>query len=227
MKTITCQLCGKEKRTLSANVGKYCSMACKSAAAERVERVCPGCGQRIVQLRSQAVGREYCSRPCRQEHKRKLRTKICEVCSGEYQYHRPEQRFCSLKCRSEGVQSPAYQDGRSAHPQYGRWYNMMMRCHNPHSPYYSLYGGRGIEVHPDWHTPANFYQYVEEQLGPCPPKHSIDRINNNRGYEPGNIRWATPLEQYRNRRAYITNPQGSRKIRKGITQSAPNVWVIR
>jgi len=65
---------------------------------------------------------------------------------------------------------------------------------------YSRYGGRGIGIHQDWLQYENFATYI----GPPPTeKHSVDRINNNKGYEPGNVRWATPKEQAANRKSNV------------------------
>lgn len=96
--------------------------------------------------------------------------------------------------------------GLSKHPSYNRWYNMIQRCERPHHRAYLHYGGRGIRVAPEWLDPAVFLAYVDATLGPCPPGYSLDRIDNDRGYEPGNIRWATWPEQARNRRKRRTSP---------------------
>jgi hypothetical protein len=77
---------------------------------------------------------------------------------------------------------------------------MMHRCYNSNNKMYCHYGGRGIVVCEEWHDVREFIQYCEEVLGPLPPKYSIDRIDNDGDYEPGNIRWATASEQIRNRR---------------------------
>lgn len=79
---------------------------------------------------------------------------------------------------------------------------MVARCTKPGHPAYRFYGGRGIAVCEDWMTPENFYRYLDDVLGPCPPGHSIDRIDNNSNYEPGNLRWATRSQQSANRNPY-------------------------
>lgn len=80
---------------------------------------------------------------------------------------------------------------------------MIARCGDPEHPKYRLYGARGISVCDEW---QNFRKYVEavRKLGlpPTPDHKTIDRIDNDRNYEPGNIRWATNSEQMSNRRPY-------------------------
>lgn len=81
---------------------------------------------------------------------------------------------------------------------YSTWENMVSRCHNPNNPYFQKYGGRGIEVCDRWRTFENFLA----DMGDRPSRlYSIDRVDNDSGYEPGNCRWATKKEQQRNRRA--------------------------
>lgn len=75
--------------------------------------------------------------------------------------------------------------------------NILQRCNNPNHPRYHDYGGRGIKC-----SFATFREFYHE-LGLRPsPDHSVDRIDNDLGYVPGNLRWATPLEQAQNRRPH-------------------------
>jgi hypothetical protein len=88
--------------------------------------------------------------------------------------------------------------GRSGSKEFHTWGQMIQRCRNPRHPRYSDWGGRGIAVCPRWRE--SFAAFLED-MGEAPtPKHTIDRIDNDRGYEPGNCRWATTAEQNRNSR---------------------------
>jgi hypothetical protein len=83
------------------------------------------------------------------------------------------------------------------------------RCVNPKGVGYERYGGRGIMFL--FESVEDATRWVAANLGPRPSKHhSIDRIDNNRHYEPGNLRWATAAEQNRNKRAYQRTPEGER-----------------
>lgn len=77
---------------------------------------------------------------------------------------------------------------------------MLRRCEDPSRPGYPNYGGRGIRVCDRWHDFTAFSADVGERPS---PRHSLDRIDNARGYEPGNVRWATRHEQSRNTRRNI------------------------
>ena len=86
------------------------------------------------------------------------------------------------------------------HPLYGTHRAMMWRCHNPRHHAFKNYGARGIAVCPDWHDIAVFVAWIEANLGPRPDGMTLDRINNDGNYEPGNVQWATWPEQRRNQR---------------------------
>jgi len=115
-------------------------------------------------------------------------------------------------------QRGTYKDGRKSHQHYVRWAGMVSRCHNPKAPDYGNYGGRGIVVCKEWRdNPFAFYQFLET-LGPRPAGHTLDRIDVDGNYEPGNLRWASVLEQNTNRR-----PQ---RARLTLRRVKPGVWVI-
>ncbi len=78
---------------------------------------------------------------------------------------------------------------------YIRWGGMIQRCYQPSASSYAYYGGRGIAVCDRWRE--SFAAFMED-LGECPEGHELDRIDTNKGYEPGNCAWATRMEQMKN-----------------------------
>jgi len=96
----------------------------------------------------------------------------------------------------------------TSHQREYHIYRMMIyRCTVKEHSGYKNYGGRGIKVHPDWLDAKEGFKRWFEHVGVRPsPQHTIDRINNEGNYEPGNVRWATPEEQAANKRP-ISQPQ--------------------
>lgn len=82
---------------------------------------------------------------------------------------------------------------------YKAWWNMIRRCTNPSDAGYKDYGARGISVCQRWmNSFDNFYADIEPRPS---SRHTLDRINNDGNYEPGNLKWSTRQEQARNRRS--------------------------
>jgi hypothetical protein len=108
---------------------------------------------------------------------------------------------------------------------YQSWRAMKSRCLNPKADQYSRYGGAGITVCPRWEN----YQLFLDDMGSRPSgKHTIDRIKNYVGYQPGNCRWADHLTQQNNRGSHhiliyrgrsMTMAQAIRLSNNGLAKS--------
>jgi hypothetical protein len=130
----------------------------------------------------------------------------------------------ALKEKDKWEKSPR---GRS----YLNWQTMKARCENERNPHYQYYGGRGIAVCDRWQSFDDFL----EDMGEWPRGMTLERIDNSRGYEPGNCRWATRKEQQENRRNNIyVGIEGGERItlaeycrKYGLNQSTIRVRLHR
>lgn len=98
--------------------------------------------------------------------------------------------FCSRHCYRKSSH------GLSGHPLFDIWKSMVSRCQNPKDKQYSGYGARGIAVCDRWMDIKNFIA----DMSPRPCGHSIERVDNDKGYDPANCIWADPKAQAANRR---------------------------
>ncbi len=121
-------------------------------------------------------------------------------CGNEF----PEVRHKHLGCGCAVGRTSVH--GMSHTPEHEAWAAMRKRCENPRHAAYPNYGGRGVRVCQRWQSFENFY----EDMGSRPsPLHSLDRVDNDGGYEPANCRWATKSEQASNRRLRRRSADGS------------------
>jgi hypothetical protein len=94
--------------------------------------------------------------------------------------------------------------GLTQHALYQTWWAVVRRCEDPDCVEYEYYGGRGISLYGPWHDVTVFIQWIEANLGPRPEGMTLDRIDNDGNYEPGNVRWADRLTQRHNGRQPIS-----------------------
>ena len=128
--------------------------------------------------------------------------------------------------RSCGCGAPPRMDprrkGAAKAPERRAWSAMWTRCRNRRCRSFPNYGGRGITVCARW---AEFSAFLAD-MGPRPsPNHSLDRINVNGNYEPGNCRWATYTEQQRNRRDNVFTVEIVREIRRRMDQGESHIAI--
>lgn len=105
----------------------------------------------------------------------------------------------SQSCGCLGIeQSRARQTkhGKRFSPEYSSWQSMKARCLDPDNKDYPRWGGRGVTVCQEW---INSFEAFYEHIGVRPSGTTLDRKDNTKGYERGNVRWATGSEQQRNR----------------------------
>lgn len=140
---------------------------------------------------------------------------------------RPSNAFnvdCKI-CASLGGKNHSYKHGKCRSKIYNVWAKMIARCTNPNSNRYENYAGRGITVCDSWlESFENFYA----DMGDRPtPKHSIERINNDKGYSPDNCRWATNKEQANNKttNVFITYLGTKKTIAQWCDESVSGVTI--
>lgn len=135
------------------------------------------------------------------KNKRKHVRLQCVVCK-LFREVRADAARCVTMCRSCHARQNVQQGtlhGESRTAVYRIWRGIRARCNNPKCSAYPRYGARGITVAPEWDCSAGFARFTEH-IGPRPSlRHSVDRIDNTEGYVPGNVRWALPQDQARNR----------------------------
>lgn len=104
--------------------------------------------------------------------------------------------------------------GMSKTKLYKVWAAMLDRCYNDNLATFNHYGGRGIKVHERLHTFQGFMEVIGKDYK---PGLTLDRIDNNKDYEPGNLRWVTMGEQSRNK-------SSNRKCKHPVTGKETSYW---
>jgi hypothetical protein len=96
--------------------------------------------------------------------------------------------------------SSAVNEGRGQASIYKIWANIKQRCTNTANPRYKDYGGRGITMCEQW---LNSFETFYADIGDRPDDLTLDRIDNDKGYEPNNVRWVTRADNNRNSRRCV------------------------
>jgi hypothetical protein len=112
--------------------------------------------------------------------------------------------------------------GHNISPTYRTWRSMIARCYYPTEAAYPDYGAKGVRICDRWRH--DFVAFLAD-MGPRPPACSIDRIDNTKGYEPGNCRWADKYTQARNRRTPVR--QARTHCKRGHEFTAENTRMSR
>lgn len=118
-------------------------------------------------------------------------------------------RSCGCLCHDVNSKLAKTGNSRRTHGMsktkiYNEWLGIKKRCNNPNESNYANYGGRNIKLCEEWEKDfVAFFNYMSNLPHYGEEGYSIDRIDNDGNYEPGNVRWATRTQQNRNRRDSI------------------------
>ena|SRR5208283_2435701 len=153
-----------------------------------------------------------------QRHPRLLCVCVCGVVKDLDRHHVLTGHSTSCGCQPSRLKHGHARKRGLRSPTHLVWSAMWQRCTNPDNPKWQEYGGRGITVCERWKEFKNFL----EDMGPRPAGmqgkralYSIERMDNDGNYEPGNCKWATAKEQRANQRSFPSRPNRRAYSRSG------------
>ena len=114
--------------------------------------------------------------------------------------------------------------GNELHPLYSRWLSMTQRCTNPNNVNYKNYGAKGISIAEDLRSFEDYCAYVTSLDNYDPENCQIDRIDGNKGYMKGNLRWASQSVQIANQ---LSSGKGNNKYTGVNWSKTHNRWIAR
>lgn len=188
--------------------------------------VAPKHSHRFIDMTGQSIGGQYIIGCAGLDAHGQAVWSVRCVCGSERtvtggKLRRGEAGSCGC-VKSERISASLTRHGDAANgqltPEYRTWSNMIDRCERESSKSWKNYGGRGIMVCARWRE--SFAAFLADMGRKPTSKHSIDRIDNDRGYEPDNCRWATRLEQARNKRGIRFVHLYDEAARNGVSKDA-------
>jgi hypothetical protein len=218
--------CGNQASVLQTSLRRGLSKSCGCAQKGGLQEITPG--TRFGRLIVVQEAERHISPKGKISRQWKC---LCDC--GEYTFV----QFSNLKnggtqscgCYKKEIQESGgtyWKHGQTKSQLYRVWHGMKQRCLNPNYPAYKDYGGRGITVCDRW---INSFENFLSDMGECPPGLSLDRIDNNGNYEPGNCKWRSRIEQENNKRSNVYIEWQGRRITlaEAARLSGINYSVIR
>lgn len=155
------------------------------------------------------------------------RQAFCKLCMTSY---RPQNEFVTVRRQRDGKlqeytrRGPNHGDSKTV--LYRVWKGMRERCHNPKAQNYRFYGGRGIQVCPEWYADWLVFKAWAMESG-FESGMQLERRDNDQGYGPENCCWLTRTENLRHRRAYLPVELEERLREEAVRRDIPVYALIR
>lgn len=199
-------LCGVERSVAGTNLKNGQSTNCGCERLEKIRAASIGRTSQpnaFIDLTGHTFGRWLVLQIGPKVGKTQMWSCVCE-CGAEKQVsglnlRHGRSRSCGC-LHAEKTSEAVKKHGLIDHPIYRTWQCLKNRCMNPAADDYKHYGARGISVAPEWLDFRNFWRDVASQWS---PGLTIERVDVNGNYEPGNVRWASWTEQARNKRTNV------------------------